>query len=48
MKKKVETNGKWALAKVGDPGVLFVYNSKEQAERNKGGRIDLEVRRIIG
>ena len=48
-KKKLQPiKYRWALAKVGDPCVLMRYTTKEQAERNKGNRIDLEVREVIG
>ena len=46
--EKKEIKNKWALAKKGDPCILFRYATKEQAEHNKGNRIDLEVREIIG
>ena len=45
-KKKIEYP--WAIAKVGDPCILMRYATREQAERNKGNRIDIEVREVIG
>lgn len=46
--KSVAIQNPWAIAKVGEPTILARYPTKEQAERNKGNRIDLEVRKIIG
>ena len=45
-KKKIKK--RWALAKIGSPTVMIIYETREQAELNKGNRIDLEVREVIG
>ena len=46
--KSVAIQNPWALAKVGEPCILSRYPTYEDAERNRGKRIDLEVRKIIG
>ena len=46
--KSVAIRNPWAVAKVGDPCILSRHPTYEDAQRNKGARIDLEVRKIIG